>query len=99
MVGFRTRFFFLLIVYFAGFATAVYVLSPTPEAGNSDTMQAGNFKSMLNSGQFTEAINTGMHKCVDLGKEVAGRASVLIKEKLEKKLEEMQANQASGDHS
>jgi hypothetical protein len=95
MVGFRTRFFFLLIVYFAGFATAVYVLSPTPEAGNSDTMQAENFKSVLNSGQFTEAINTGMLKCVGLGKEIAGRASVLIKEKLE----EMQAKQAAGDHS
>ena len=99
MVGFRTRFFILLIVYFAGFATAVYVLSPVPEAGNSDTKQAKNFKSVLNSEQFTEAINTGMHKCVNLSKDVAGRASVLIKEKLEKMVEEMQANQASGDHS
>jgi len=86
-------------VYFAGFATAVYVLSPVPEAGNSDTMQAKNFKSVPNSEQFTAAINTGMHKCVDLGKDIAGRASVVIKEKLEEMLEEVQANQASGDHS
>ncbi len=95
MVGFRTRFFFLLIVYFAGFATAVYVLSPTPEAGTSDTAQAKNFKRVLKSEQFTHAINTGMHKCMDLGKDIADRAGVLIKEKLA----ELQANQASRDHS
>ena len=95
MVGLRTRFVFLLIVYFAGFATAVYVLSPPPEAGDRDPTQANSFKNALNSGQFAEAVNTGMHKCMDLGKDIAGRASILIKEKLE----EMQANKASGDHT
>lgn len=95
MIGFRTRFFFLLVVYFAGFATAVYIISPTPEAGKTEPGQAKNFKSALNSEQFTQAINSGMHKCVGLGKDIAERASVLIKEKLE----EMQAEQASRDHS
>ena len=95
MVGFRTRFFFLLVVYFAGFATAVYVLSPTPEAGDNDAVQAKNLKSALNSGQFTEAINTGMHKCMGLGKDIADRAGVLIMETLE----ELQAKQAGEDHS
>lgn len=95
MVGFRTRFFFLLIVYFAGFATAVYVLSPTPDAGDHDATQAKNLKSALNSGQFTEAINTGMHKCMGLGKDIADRAGVLIMEKLE----ELQAKQTAEDHS
>jgi len=91
MVGLRTRFVFLLFVYFAGFATAVYVLSPSSEAGDSGQ----SIKNVLNSGQFAEAVNTGMHKCMDLGKDIAGRASILIKEKLE----EVQANKASGDHS
>ena len=94
MIGFRTRFFFLLVVYFAGFATAVYILSPTPEAG-TEPGQAKNFKSALKSEQFTQAINSGMHKCVGLGKDIAERASDLIKEKLA----EMQAEQAARDHS
>ena len=95
MLGFRTRFFFLLVVYFAGFATAVYILSPTPEAGNTEPGRAQNFKSGLKSEQFTQAINSGMHKCVGLGKDIAERAGVLIKEKLA----EMQAEQAFKDHS
>ena len=95
MIGFRTKFFFLLMVYFAGFATAVYVLSPTPSGEDGVPRQAKNFKSALNSEQFTQAINTGMHKCVDLGKDIADRASVMIREKLE----ELQANQAASDHS
>lgn len=95
MIGFRTRFFLILMVYFAGFATAVYILSPAPNPGEGGPTQAKNLKGAVNSEQFTQAINTGMHKCVNLGKDIADRASVLIREKLA----EIQANQASTDHS
>jgi hypothetical protein len=83
MCGWRSKLIFLLVVYFSGFATAVYTLAPAPEkcayqAGAKDLTYAA-FKS----DEFAKSFNDGMHKCVDLGKDFALRAAKLMKEKLD----------------
>ena len=82
MRGWRNKFIFTLMVFFAGFATAIYTLAPAPEdeiaaRSDKDTPQA-NF----NSEEFVEGFNTGMHKCLELGKEAAVRTGKLVKEKI-----------------
>ncbi len=45
-MGWRSKFIFLLIVYFAGFATAIYYLAPSDRG----QCQAASFLSSLDSG-------------------------------------------------
>lgn len=83
MCGWRSKVIFVLIVYFAGFATAIYTLAPGPQnlagqAGAKDFTYAA-FKS----DQFAKSFNAGMHKCIDFGKDFAWRAAKLMKEKLD----------------
>lgn len=90
MRGWRIKLVFLLIVYFSGFATAIYTLAPTPE--NKTT--AASFKaaagqssvfSALKSDEFAQSFNAGIHKCIDFGKEAALRTATFIKQKLRDK--------------
>jgi len=83
MAAWRSKLIFLLIVYFSGYATAIYTLAPAPEkpaaqAGGKDFTFAA-FKS----DEFAKSFNQGMHKCVDFGKDFAWRAAKLMKEKLD----------------
>ena len=85
--GWRSKFIFLLIVYFSGFATAIYTLAPAP--GNSKPFALGSLlPSRSQQGkpitreEFVESFNAGMHKCLDLGKAAAMHTGKLIKEKL-----------------
>ena len=81
MRGWRSKFIFLLIVYFAGFATAIYALAPAPQD------QGGGKTSLLNTdfqvSSFAMSFNSGMHKAVGAGKEAAQRAAKLIKRKID----------------
>ncbi len=80
-MGWKGKLVFVLIVYFAGFATAVYCLGPAPESksggGRSDA--AGK---TFQSQEIAKSLNSGMHKAVDLGKEAAVHAAQLIREKI-----------------
>jgi hypothetical protein len=71
----------LLIVYFAGFATAVYTLAPAPE-GADRPYDKSSAHSAFNSVEFTQSFNAGMHKCVDFGKDAAWRTAKFIKQKI-----------------
>ena len=45
-MGWRSKFIFLLIVYFAGFATAIYYLAPSGREGcQGQDYQAGSYSS------------------------------------------------------
>ncbi|MBN2271849.1 MAG: hypothetical protein JXN61_14625 [Sedimentisphaerales bacterium] len=81
MRGWRSKFIFLLIVYFAGFATAIYALAPAPQD------QGGGQTSLLNTNfqvsSFAMSFNSGMHKAVGAGKEAAQRAAKFIKQKFD----------------
>lgn len=77
MRGWRSKLVFALIAYSAGFATAIYTLAPGPESKRRSA------DSGSRSSQFVESFSSGMHKCVDLGKEAAGRTAEFIKEKID----------------
>lgn len=85
MKGWRSKFIFLLIVYFAGFATAIYCLAPAPENQSNNSIDKGLISSVLKSDEFAKSLNSGMHKCVDFAKDAALRAGELIKQKLDEK--------------
>ena len=85
MGGWRTKLIFLLIVYFAGFATAIYFLAPVPESYAEMGGEKSFVDSAFKSNEFAQSFNAGMHKCVDFSKDVAWRAGRFIKEKLDER--------------
>jgi hypothetical protein len=83
MGGWRSKLIFLLIVYFAGFATAIYCLAPAPDEKARRPSEKGFAYSALKSDEFAKSFNVGMHKCLYYGKDAAQRASVFLKQKLD----------------
>ncbi len=84
MTGWKKRLIFILVVYFAGFATAVYFLAPSPVPYDSQICEASCASSPLSS-QFIVAFNSGMHKCVDFMKDAAVRVGSFLKKKYQEK--------------
>ncbi len=82
-MGWRTKFVSLLIVYAAGFATAVYCLAPTPDPTSQPPLQLAQLGSALNSEKLVKSFNSGMHKCIGFSKEAALEAAKLIRTKLD----------------
>jgi hypothetical protein len=82
MGGWRSKFIFLLIVYFAGFATAIYCLMPAPDAKACRPSERGFAYSALKSDDFAKYFNVEMHKCLRYSRDAAQRASVFLKQKL-----------------
>lgn len=83
MGAWRSKLIFLLVVYFAGFATAIYCLAPVPEAYQSS--EKGFAYSALKSDEFAQSFNVRMHKCLDFGKDAARRVSAFLKQKLDER--------------
>ena len=85
MKGWRSRFIFTLLVFFAGFATAIHTLAPAPEdkAAATERRSVKNSpESKFNPEEFVENFNTGMHKALEFGKEAAMRTGKLLREKV-----------------
>ena len=96
MRGWRIKFVFLLIVYFGGFATAIYTLAPVPDnkanaSANSLFLRsktAGEKNSVfsaLKSDDFAKSFNSGIHKCIEFGKDVTWRTARFIKQKIDQR--------------
>ena len=83
MKGWRTKFIFMLIVYFAGFATAIYMLAPAPEGSANKSVGNTSSVSAFNSEEFVESFNAGIHKCLAFGKVAAIHTAEFLKEKIE----------------
>lgn len=86
MSGWRSKLIFLLIIYFAGFATAIYTLAPAPKTGRQLALGSlvparSGQAEQFDKEQFVESFNAGMHKCIDFGKEAAMRVAKYIREK------------------
>lgn len=82
-MGLRAKFVFLLIVYAAGFLTAIYCLAPAPDQPPGRSGQRGFARKGLKSDEFARSVNSGMHKAIDLSKEAAQRAAQMIREKID----------------
>ena len=83
MTHWRSKLILLLVVYFAGFATAIYCLAPTPEKWKEQEQKTekGFFYSTVKSDEFAQSFNAGMHKCIDFMKVAAGQANEFMKQK------------------
>jgi len=82
-MGWRTKLVSLLMVYAAGFLTAVYCLAPAPEPKTEDALQVARVRATLESRQLAESVNSGMHKCIGFGRQAAQEAARLIREKID----------------
>jgi len=83
-MGWRTKFVFLLIVYCAGFATAVYCLAPTPKQGAGGSAGLAGLAGTIKSEELAKSVNSGIHKCVDLGQEAAAELAKRIRREIGK---------------
>lgn len=79
MRGWRTKFIFMLIVYFAGFASAIYALAPTPQACDGDGLHAKDFQVS----KFAMECNSGLHKAIGAGKQAAQQMATFLRQKYE----------------
>jgi len=84
----RVKLIFLLIVYFAGFATAIYTLAPAPENQADISVEKGFLYSAFKSDEFARSFNTGLHRAVDYGRAAAVRVSEFVKQKLDERGDE-----------
>jgi len=82
MRGRATKLISILIVYFAGFATAIYMLAPVPENQARKAHEKGFVYSSLKSDEFAKSFNEKMHYCIDYSKDAVNRADNYIKQKL-----------------
>ena len=89
-MGWRGKFIFLLLVYFAGFATAVYHLGPEPTQAVEQVDQQYESKSFtdfsasaIDSDRLLKTLNTSMHKLAHLTKGLSIKATDYIKQKIE----------------
>lgn len=85
MSGWRTKFIFLLIVYFAGFATAIYCLVPVPEDADSQACEKTFMHSALKSDELAQSFSVKMHTCLDFAQKAAGHTGSFIKQKLDQR--------------
>jgi len=83
MRGWRSKLVFMLVVYFAGFATAIYTLAPAPDDNDKSACNYAAVRSSFKSDQFAKSVNTGLHKCIDLGKDAAKDLAGFIRQKVD----------------
>ncbi|MBW8039538.1 MAG: hypothetical protein FVQ85_06015 [Planctomycetes bacterium] len=78
--GWRNKLIFLLVVYFFGFATAIYCLAPVPQNTGNQTGQRSFAEWALKSDEFATAFNQGLHKVINFGKSAALHTADFIKQ-------------------
>jgi hypothetical protein len=74
----RAKFVTTLVVYGAGFLTAIYFMGPGPES-SADVFKLPEGTS-FDRERLLRKVNSGLHSCVDLGKEAANHVAVVIRE-------------------
>jgi uncharacterized protein involved in exopolysaccharide biosynthesis len=82
-MGWRTKLVFLLVIYAAGFLTAIYCLAPSPEHKSHESLQVARARATLQSEELARSVSSGVHKCLDFSKEAAKEAAKLIREKIQ----------------
>ena len=73
----RAKFVSTMVIYVAGFLTAIYFLGPGPESSEVFKLPEG---TSFDRERLLRKVNSGLHSCVDLGKEAAGHVAVVIRE-------------------
>ena len=85
-MGWQNKVLVVLIVYFIGFATAIYALAPVSTQAAGPTVpknQPQSFShSLLKSDEFALKFNSGMRTCLKAGSDAAIRTGEFIKGKM-----------------
>jgi hypothetical protein len=95
-MGFRGKLICLLIAYFAGFATAIYCLSPVPEEQAALYGQQGFPQSAVKSDWFAKSANAAIRKLLDFSHAAASETIQKIKQKAAEKPAENTPPQSAG---
>jgi len=76
-MGFRGKVLLVLVVYFAGFATAIYALAPAdPKVTSQAVTEPLSFpQSFTKSDQFALSMGEKIRKAFSTGKELAHKVS------------------------
>ena len=87
MRGWRSRILLALIIYFGGFATAIYYLAPaSDQAGGSKIAKSGfdwgEKTAEVKSSEFGKVAGAGMKKFIGFAEEKAVELGEIIKAKL-----------------
>lgn len=90
MTAWRSKLIFLLIVYFAGFATAIYCLAPAPDEKSRNKKarkpaDKGFAYSAVKSDEFAKSCNVVIYKGLHYGKDAAKYIGVYLKQKLDER--------------
>ena len=85
MKRWKSKLVLLLIVYFAGFATAIYCLAPVPDNQNCSYSEKSFAYSALKSDEFATSVNSNIHKCIDFIKDAGCQTGDYIKQKLQER--------------
>ena len=97
MRGWRAKLVFMLVVYFGGFATAIYTLAPAPGNNANASADSSFFRSIkadvekssvfsaVKSDEFKNSVNSGLHKCFEFSKDAAWRTARFIKQKIDER--------------
>jgi len=87
----RSRVLYTLIIYFAGFATAIYALAPACDTKGTWGASKAEFREQSDAGfkseEFALAFNSRMRKCIGFAEEKAAKAGEFIKTKLAERRE------------
>ncbi len=83
--GWRNKLIFLLVVYFPGFATAVYCLAPASQDTGNQSVEKSFANLTFKSEEFATAFNEGLHKLIDFSKSAALRTADLIKQEYDQR--------------
>lgn len=86
MRAWRAKLLFMMIVYFAGFATAIYTLAPAQNSEQYTDSESGFIEghnpSAVRAGQFAQVANAGFAKFLSVAEEKAIVAGRFLKHKL-----------------
>ena len=83
MTGFRAKLVLLLIVYFAGVATGIYLAMPGEARTKSRTHEemgsSDFFTDTFKSNETAKAVRTGMDRCIVLGEQTSAQVAEAIR--------------------
>jgi len=86
MYKWRRKVLFALIMFFAGFATAIYALAPVADAKPDSVSRDVKIRNHTDSGskskRFALVFNSHMRKCISVAEEQGTKIGEFIKAKL-----------------
>ena len=87
MRGWRKKMLVVLVVYFAGFASAIYTLAPagaqTISSGHSGSGRSEYAQSSVDTDAIAEQFKTNMQKVISFAEEKASKVGSIIRTKLD----------------